>query len=60
MPYTVIIEEQDTKKVIRKEIETLEELKFLLLEYQEQLINFEMHEIKKGERNDIYKRNKIK
>lgn len=60
MPYTVIIEEQDTKKIIRKEIETLEELKFLLLEYQEQLINFEMHEIKKGENNDIYKRNKTK
>ena len=46
MPYKVTIEEQDTKKIIRKEIETLEELKFLLLEYQEQLINFEMHEVK--------------
>ena len=46
MPYIVTIEEQDTKKIIRKEIETLEELKFLLLEYQEQLINFEMHEVK--------------
>ena len=44
------------KYLTKKEIATLKELKWLLLEYKNQLIDFEM----KGENNDIYKTNKIR
>lgn len=58
MPYTVTIEKQKDKKIIKKEVQTLRELKDLLLEYENELINIEMHEVKtknkskkKGEAN---------
>ena len=44
------------KYLTKKEIATLKELKWLLLEYKNQLIDFEM----RGENNDIYKTNKIR
>lgn len=60
MPYKITIKDQQTNKETKKEIKTLKELKWLLLEYKEQLVDFEMHEIKKGEKDDIYKTNKIR
>ena len=56
MTYKITIKDQKTGEEIKKEIETLKELKWLLLEYKDQLIDFEM----KGENNDIYKTNKIR
>lgn len=47
MPYRITIKDQKGGKEIRKEIETLKELKVLLLQYKEQLIDFEMYEVKK-------------
>lgn len=46
MPYEVTIENQKDKKRIKKELKTLKELKELLLQYENELINIEMHEIK--------------
>jgi len=46
LPYTVTIEKQKDKKIIKKELQTLRELKDLLLEYENELINIEMHEVK--------------
>ena len=54
--YKITIKDQKTGEEIRKEIQTLKELKWLLLEYKDQLIDFEM----RGENNDIYKTNKIR
>ena len=54
--YKITIKDQKTGEEIKKEIETLKELKWLLLEYKDQLIDFEM----KGEKNDIYKTNKTR
>lgn len=56
MPYKITIKDQKTGEEIKKEIATLKELKWLLLEYKDQLIDFEM----RGESNDIYKTNKIR
>ena len=56
MPYKITIKDQKTGEEIKKEIATLKELKWLLLEYKDQLIDFEM----RGENNDIYKKNKIR
>ena len=56
MPYKITIKDQKTGEEIKKEIATLKELKWLLLEYIDQLIDFEM----RGENNDIYKTNKIR
>lgn len=56
MLYKLTIKDQKTGEEIKKEIETLKELKWLLLEYKDQLIDFEM----RGENNDIYKTNKIR
>lgn len=46
MPYEVTIENQKDKKRIKKELKTLKELKELLLQYENELINIEMHEVK--------------
>lgn len=46
MPYEVFIKEQETNKILKKEIKTLKELKELLLLYENKLIDFEMHEVK--------------
>lgn len=46
MPYEVTIEHQKDRKIIKKELKTLKELKELLLQYENELINIEMHEIK--------------
>ena len=54
--YKITIKDQKTGEEIKKEIQTLKELKWLLLEYKDQLIDFEM----KGENNDIYKTNKTR
>lgn len=56
MPYKITIKDQKTGEEIKKEIETLKELKWLLLEYKDQLVDFEM----RGENNDIYKTNKTR
>lgn len=56
MLYKLTIKDQKTGEEIKKEIETLKELKWLLLEYKDQLIDFEM----RGENNDIYKTNKTR
>jgi 3-dehydroquinate dehydratase len=56
VPYKITIKDQKTGEEIKKEIQTLKELKWLLLEYKDQLIDFEM----KGENNDIYKTNKTR
>lgn len=47
MPYKIIIKDQKSGKEIKKEIKTLKELKVLLLQYKEQLIDFEMYEVKR-------------
>ena len=56
MLYKLTIKDQKTGEETKKEIATLKELKWLLLEYQDQLVDFEM----RGENNDIYKTNKIR
>lgn len=56
MPYKITIKDQKTGEEIKREIATLKELKWLLLEYKDQLIDFEM----RGENNDIYKTNKVR
>lgn len=53
MPYKITIKDQQTSEETKKEIETLKELKWLLLEYQDQLIDFEMKEVKN---NNLRKR----
>ena len=47
MPYEVKIKDQKTGNEIRREIESLKELKELLQKYHDQLIDFEMKKIKK-------------
>lgn len=42
MPYEVFIKDQKTGETIHQEIETLKELKELLLLYQEKLIDVEL------------------
>lgn len=46
--YKITIKDQKTGEEIKKEIQTLKELKWLLLEYKDQLIDFEMKEAKRG------------
>lgn len=46
MPYEVIITNQKNGEKIKKQIETLKELKELLLLYQEKLIDVELKQIK--------------
>lgn len=46
VPYKITIEKQEDKKIIKKELKTLRELKELLLQYENELINVEMHEVK--------------
>lgn len=48
MLYKITIKDQKTGEEIKKEIQTLKELKWLLLEYKDQLIDFEMKEAKRG------------
>lgn len=47
MPYEVVIKDQKTGALIRKELETLKELKELLLLYQDKMIDIELRQIKK-------------
>lgn len=47
MPYKITIKDQQTNKETKREIETLKELKLLLLEYKDMLINIEMKETSK-------------
>lgn len=53
MPYKITIKDQKTGEEIKKEIVTLKELKWLLLEYKDQLVDFEMKEVKN---NNLRKR----
>lgn len=53
MPYKITIKDQQTSEETKKEIATLKELKWLLLEYQDQLVDFEMKEVKN---NNLRKR----
>ena len=46
MPYKITIKDQQTSKETKKEIAKLKELKWLLLEHKDQLIDFEMKEVK--------------
>lgn len=48
MSYIIKIIEQETGKEIKEEIETLKQLKWILIQYQNNLIDFEMRE-KKGD-----------
>lgn len=48
MSYIIKIIEQETGKEIKEEIETLKQLKWLLMQYKNNLIDFEMRE-KKGD-----------
>ena len=52
-PYKITIKDQQTNKETKKEIETLRELKWLLLEYKNQLVDFEMCEV---QNNTLHKR----
>lgn len=45
--YKITIKDQKTGEEIKKEIQTLKELKELLLLYEDKLIDFEMKEIKR-------------
>lgn len=47
MPYEITIKEQETGKQIKKQIESLKDLKDFLIQYQNKLIDFDMNEIKK-------------
>lgn len=47
MPYEVVIKDQKTGDLTRKELETLKELKELLLLYQDKLIDVKLRQIKK-------------
>lgn len=51
MPYNIKIREQKTGKEIKMQIESLKELKMVLLEYKDQLIDFEMREVKRKKKN---------
>lgn len=51
MSYIIKIIEQETGKEIKEEIETLKQLKWILMQYQNNLIDFEMREKKGDERN---------
>lgn len=51
MSYIIKIIEQETGKEIREEIETLKQLKWILMQYQNNLIDFEMREKKGDDRN---------
>ena len=53
MPYKITIKDQQTSEETKKEIATLKELKWLLLEYKDQLVDFEMKEVKN---NNLRKR----
>ena len=53
MPYKITIKDQQTNKETKKEIKTLKELKWLLLEYKDQLVDFEMREV---QNNTLHKR----
>ena len=53
MPYKLTIKDQQTSIETKKEIATLKELKWLLLEYKDQLVDFEMKEVKN---NNLHKR----
>lgn len=53
MLYKLTIKDQKTGEETKKEIATLKELKWLLLEYKDQLVDFEMKEVKN---NNLRKR----
>lgn len=47
MPYEVVIKDQKTGDLIRKELKTLKEFKEMLLLYQDKMIDIKLRQIKK-------------
>lgn len=50
MPYEIKIKDQETGKEIRQEIETLKQMKWILLQYKNRTIELEVRKIKERSR----------